>query len=176
LSARIFGSKHDGKSKKTRPKACSANAVDRLTEHLEPLALAANITQGNAARLDIVVLTLATLWRIFTKPDKFDEDIQNAVLASVKKRWADTDQEVGILAVILNPYVRTSAFHPRSKFCDLNDKYQLFEKVHRRLVDPSGPPTNTRLAWCAYLERRERFSSTNMLLEEAIHEADSLVR
>jgi hypothetical protein len=36
-----------------------------------------------------------------------DAAIRDGVLASLDKRWANTDQDVFLLSLILNPYIRT---------------------------------------------------------------------
>jgi hypothetical protein len=148
----------------------------RLKLHLEPIARATNIAQGNSARLDTILLTLACLWRVFSTPGVFDEEIVQAVLASIARRWADTDQDVFILAVLLNPYIRTSVFHPSSKWSDENDSYLLFEKLYKRLVNSNGPPPLTRLEWQKYIRREKGWSDESMMLEHAKDEAQAQVR
>ncbi|KAL6298476.1 ribonuclease H-like domain-containing protein [Sparassis latifolia] len=63
----------------------------RIRTHLEPLAIATNITQAPHTRLDYVLLTLANLYRIYSSPDT-------------------EDQDVFILAVFFNLYTRGRCF------------------------------------------------------------------
>jgi hypothetical protein len=81
----------------------------RIKIILEPLAIAANITQAPHTHLDHVLLTLGNLYRIYSNLE-FDVEVRTAILASLEKRWAKADQEVFILAVFLNPYIRHCCF------------------------------------------------------------------
>ncbi|KAI9058295.1 hypothetical protein FKP32DRAFT_1549847, partial [Trametes sanguinea] len=71
------------------------DALHLVTTYLRPLAVAANITQASDTRLDHVLLTLATLYQSFTA-----RNIDRAA-----------DQDVFILAVFFNPYVRGYCFN-----------------------------------------------------------------
>ncbi|KAJ3519444.1 hypothetical protein NMY22_g13201 [Coprinellus aureogranulatus] len=57
-----------------------------IQTHLEPLAFATNITQSDSASLDII-----------------EDDSHTTVLKSLEKQWHQADQDVFLLAVILNP-------------------------------------------------------------------------
>jgi hypothetical protein len=50
------------------------------------------------------------LFRIYSDPD-LDDTVQNAILASLKKRWKAADQDVFIMAVFLNPYICRHCFN-----------------------------------------------------------------
>ncbi|KAF9058366.1 hypothetical protein BDP27DRAFT_1151824, partial [Rhodocollybia butyracea] len=79
-------------------------ALVRIKNHLEPLAIAANITQSAFCRLYQVLLTLGSLYMHFQRlTDPLDVDIRTAVLKSIEGRWKKTDQEVFIAAALLNP-------------------------------------------------------------------------
>ena len=85
----------------------------RMERHLEPLAVAANITQAAHCRLDTVLLTfgfLAVRYRAMVDT----EDLVGcaAILKSLEKRWLAADQDVFIAAVIVNPLFRTTPFIP----------------------------------------------------------------
>jgi len=82
--------------------------IQRTCSHLEPLAIAANVTQASHTRLYHVLTTLANLYRIYSDlgPDSEDLEVRAEVLASLKKRWAAADQDPFISAVILNPFLR----------------------------------------------------------------------
>lgn len=57
----------------------------RVKRHLEPLAVAANITQANDCRLDQVLITFGFLYRFFsTSGDEEEKPIQEAVLKSLE--------------------------------------------------------------------------------------------
>ncbi|KIK99404.1 hypothetical protein PAXRUDRAFT_8877 [Paxillus rubicundulus Ve08.2h10] len=55
-----------------------------IKHHLEPLAVAANATQSDFTRLDIVLTILVNLYRQFLEPT-LDLDVRMAVLASIEK-------------------------------------------------------------------------------------------
>jgi hypothetical protein len=89
-----------------------------MEQHLEPLAIAVNITQATHCRLDTVLLTFGYLViRYQAMADQNTEDSvgSTAILGSLEKRWLAADQLVFIGAVIINPFFRTSPFaaHPR---------------------------------------------------------------
>lgn len=89
---------------------------DRIELHLEPLAKAANATQSDCARLDVVLVTLANLFHYFSSAQGLDATAAAAVLESLERRWANVDQDVFILAVVFNPYIRLSCFAEGSPF------------------------------------------------------------
>jgi hypothetical protein len=81
-----------------------------IVKHLEPLAIAANVLQAPDCRLDTVLLTLANLFRIFHNLDIEDAIVKKTMHASLERRWGKTDQELMILAVFFNPYLRAHCF------------------------------------------------------------------
>lgn len=85
-----------------------------MKRHLEPLAVAANITQASFCRLDEVLLTFGYLVMQYKKMQTDAEDVAacNSIIASIEKRWAVSDQELFVAAVLLNPFYRNSAFAP----------------------------------------------------------------
>ncbi|KAI0801429.1 ribonuclease H-like domain-containing protein [Fomes fomentarius] len=85
--------------------------VARIKMHLEPLAIAANISQSSSHRPDQVVITFAFLFKYFKglTPQE-DLPICTAVTKSLEKRWSKADQDVFIAAVILNPYLKLRPF------------------------------------------------------------------
>ena len=82
-----------------------------MKRHLEPLAVAANITQSSFCRIDQVLLTFGHLvmqYKAMTDP----EDLArcNTIISSIERHWAKADQEIFIAAVILNLFFRTVPF------------------------------------------------------------------
>ena len=77
--------------------------------HLAPLALAANILQSAWSGLHHVSLTWGTLYLRFLKfpqepgADSDEAEICQVVRDGLNKRWLDSDQDVLIAAVVLNP-------------------------------------------------------------------------
>ncbi|KAJ7746992.1 ribonuclease H-like domain-containing protein [Mycena metata] len=71
--------------------------LERIATHLEPLAIASNILQAPSCRLDMVLLTLGNLYRIFGNLPAADSQVTATVQASLERRWGKTDQELMIL-------------------------------------------------------------------------------
>lgn len=84
-----------------------------MKRHLEPLAIATNITQASFCRLDQVLLNFGHLVMQY-KSMADPEDVAGctAIIESIEARWATTDQEIFIAAVILNPFYKSSPFSP----------------------------------------------------------------
>ena len=93
--------------------------------HLEPLAIAVNVTQRANTRCDHVLVLLGQLRRIYidirckdrTTPDAADEDEDHPVttiINSIEKRWTKADQDLFIACVFLNPFIKTLLFNPQS--------------------------------------------------------------
>jgi hypothetical protein len=81
----------------------------RIQIILEPHAIAANVTQAAHTCLDHILLTLGNLFHVYSDPN-LDPQIQTGILGSLEKRWAKANQDVFILAVFLNPYIRQQPF------------------------------------------------------------------
>jgi hypothetical protein len=92
------------------------------------LAVAANVTQSVFCRLDEVLLTFGALtmeYQDLRDTCGGDQVACNAILGSLKKRWANADQNVLIAAVILNPFFKHSPFKALLRFQPANI-YNLF--------------------------------------------------
>ena len=91
----------------------------RIKDHLEPLAIAANVTQSAFCRVDEVLLTFGSLVLEYKNlRDNRDGDgvACDAILSSLEKRWSNTEQEVFIAAVVLNPFFKHRPFKPTARF------------------------------------------------------------
>jgi len=80
-----------------------------MKRHLEPLAIATNITWASFCRLDQVLLTFGHLvmqYKSMTDP----EDVVGctAIIESIEACWATADQEIFMAAVILNPFYQST--------------------------------------------------------------------
>ncbi|KII90039.1 hypothetical protein PLICRDRAFT_76459, partial [Plicaturopsis crispa FD-325 SS-3] len=146
--------------------------LEMVEKHLEPLAVAANTTQTDHARLDVVLLTLANLFRIYSSPD-MDQAICAAVRASLEKRWAKADRPIFILAVVFNLYVRTSCFcNPYSTFGQL---WPLVRAAFKRFYDIE-PDTELRREFQEYIKRIGTWSDAAMDLADRKRLAKSQVQ
>src|SRR5882762_6102668 len=82
-----------------------------MKRHLEPLAIAANITQALFCRLDTVLLTFGFLLMQYQHlTDDKDLDAAAAIMESLERRWAVADQQIFIAAVIVNPFYQGRPF------------------------------------------------------------------
>lgn len=111
----------------------------RMERHLEPLAVAANITQAAHCRLDTVLLTFGFLvvqYRAMTNT----EDLVGctAILNSLEKRWLAADQDVFIATVIVNPLFRTAPFASGPRFIIARIK-TLLASLYLRFFQSEAP-------------------------------------
>ena len=84
--------------------------------NLEPLAIAANVTQAAFCRLDTVLLTFGFLVMQYEQTtDEADCTASKSIISSLEKRWMAADQDIFIATVIVNPFFRADPFarHPR---------------------------------------------------------------
>jgi hypothetical protein len=75
----------------------SINNIHSVKKHLEPLALAACITQTAHCRLDQVFLTFGLLYYEYSQLIHENANHQEplfAIINSLEKRWAKCDQDV----------------------------------------------------------------------------------
>jgi hypothetical protein len=96
-----------------------------VEQHLEPLAIAANVTQAAHCGLDTVLLTFGYLViRYKAMADRDPEDAVgcNTILESLEKCWLASDQLIVIATVIINPFFRTTPFAPHPCFINARIK------------------------------------------------------
>ncbi|KAJ7226241.1 hypothetical protein C8J57DRAFT_961696, partial [Mycena rebaudengoi] len=108
-----------------------------IANHIEPLAIASNILQSPTCRLDTVLLVLGNLFRIFQNLPASDLLVTQTVHASLERKWAKTDQELMILGVFFNPYIRSRCFNPDSLPCMtmFHLIHRAYERLFRQSVD-----------------------------------------
>ena len=112
-----------------------------MERHLEPLAVAANITQVTHCRLDTVLLTFGYLiirYQALVAREAEDAAGRTAILQSLEKRWLAADQPVFIAAVIVNPFFQTSPFAPNSRFINARIK-SLLASLYTRFFESETP-------------------------------------
>lgn len=109
-----------------------------MSRYLEPLAIAANVTQAATCRPDQVLVTFGMLYHFYLMKLQTEEfRIQKTMLESLEKRWAKMDQPVFIAAVILNPFLRFSLFSPSTNI-DLATTLDMFNRLLYRFY-PNDP-------------------------------------
>jgi hypothetical protein len=133
----------------------------RIQGILEPLAIAANITQAAHTRLDHVLLMLGNLFRIYSHPS-LESQIKEQIIGSLKKRWEKVDQEVFILAVFFNPYIRQRPYS-RSALTHAH-LYNMASSVFKRIYN-KNPNLDFLKAFEDYFDNRNEFSSARMELD-----------
>lgn len=108
-----------------------------MKTYLEPLAVAANVTQAAHTRPDHVLLTLANLFRIYTAPH-LERVIRSRVTESLERRWRAADQDVFILTVFFNPYIRGRCFNRAA--LTMNTLINMARRTFKRFfgVDTNG--------------------------------------
>ncbi|KAJ3755218.1 hypothetical protein EV360DRAFT_50115, partial [Lentinula raphanica] len=85
-------------------------ALKRIIDHLEPLAIAANIIQAAHCHLDQVLVTFGYLFLQYSNMNVTDRRGCEAIMASIESRWLKSDQELFVAAVLLNPVYRNLPF------------------------------------------------------------------
>src|SRR6266702_1915157 len=106
----------------------------RTCSHLEPLAIAANITQASDTWLYHVLTTLANLYWIYLNLSLAEDlVVHNEVLASLEKRWAAVDQDPFIAVVILNPFLHGDFLARRHIALTPNGLCNMLKHLHSRV-------------------------------------------
>ncbi|KZT18809.1 hypothetical protein NEOLEDRAFT_1152387 [Neolentinus lepideus HHB14362 ss-1] len=81
----------------------------------------ANITQANSTQLDVILVTLANLYLIFSSV-ALDSAIHEKVLESLKKCWAKMDQE-------------RCCFNPCNPVITAGSLWQIIQRQFKRMFD-----------------------------------------
>lgn len=117
---------------------------NRVTRYLEPLAIAANITQASFCRMDQVLLTFGYLILQYAQPVMADDPIaRDAIINSIEKRWSKADQELFIASVLINPFYRSAPFTEHHTFSYAGQR-SLFSRLWTRFNNSTGtllPPS-----------------------------------
>lgn len=133
------------KAKATKMVAIASNSLfwNKLANiklHLEPLAIAANLSQSTFCRLDDVFITFGFLharFLSFNEPES--RSVQTALISSLTKRWQKADREVFILTVILNPLIKLAPFKLSSRLFQLAKLQILVQRTWGRLYKEEAP-------------------------------------
>lgn len=111
-----------------------------MKRHLEPLAIATNITQASFCRLDQVLMTFGHLIMQYqSMTDQEDAEGCMAIIESIEARWATADQEIFIAAVVLNPFYQSTPFAPL-QFLTNAGIHSMLERLWRRFYEKDPPP------------------------------------
>jgi len=136
-----------------------------MVTHLEPLAIASNLTQAESTRLDHVLLTLGNLFRIYNNMEDHDSDVKEGIQASLEKRWAKADQDAFILGVFFNPYIRADLFNRKIIQFTPAGIYGIVKRMYKR-VFREEPDFDLHAACMDYYKCRAEFSDDAMHLDD----------
>lgn len=101
-----------------------------------------NVTQSAFCRVDEVLLTFGSLvleYKTLRDNKGGDQVACNAILSSLEKRWANTEQDVFIAAVILNPFFKHRPFKSIQRFQPAT-VYQSFQQLWDRFFPGEDSP------------------------------------
>lgn len=146
-----------------------------MKKHLEPLALAACITQTAHCRLDQVLLVFGLLYTEYQQLINEGDDSAGikAILDSIESRWAKCDQEVFIAAVILNPIYKTAPF-ANLPILNLAGIYALLCRLWKQFYGTTPPAT----LWTElkdYIDNRGAYENLADWASEVRREAETNV-
>lgn len=151
------------------------STFNRMKKHLEPLALAACITQTAHCRLDQVLLVFGLLFAEYRQLiDEGDDSAGlTAILDSIESRWAKCDQEVFIAAIILNPIYKTAPF-ANLPILNLAGIYALLCRLWKRFYG-TAPPQTLRAELKDYIDNRGAYENLSDWASEVRREAETNV-
>ncbi|KAG8791459.1 hypothetical protein FRC12_009168 [Ceratobasidium sp. 428] len=146
------------------------NRLAELKLYLEPLAIAANVSQAPTTRLDHILIELGRLYYVFLHL-AFNPKILKVVLESLERRWGKADQDSFILAVFLNPFIRGRLFNRENILLNRSALYGIVKRVFRRLFRRDND-LELYEAFLDYYEFRSEFSPDRWDYQEqqALHE------
>ncbi|KAJ7431571.1 ribonuclease H-like domain-containing protein [Mycena galericulata] len=108
------------------------SGLTSVVEDLEPICYGTNINQADSTRPGQVLLTLVGLYLHYD--DHPEPAVSTALIKRIEKRWADCDQPLYLVALILNPFEGLSCFGPRADFSHFKAT-SLVVNVYRRMMD-----------------------------------------
>ncbi|KAF8578694.1 hypothetical protein K439DRAFT_1648725 [Ramaria rubella] len=140
------------------------HALARMKNHLEPLAVAANVTQAANCRVDQVLSTFVFLHICYSALlDPEDTLAQNAILSSIERRWSKTDQDVFIAGIFLNPFHKARPFCAAS-FSTMAGLYSLLFRLWRQFYY-GDPPAEFYLEFTEYVAGSGNFACMDNLMQ-----------
>src|SRR5260221_4135272 len=139
----------------------------RISTHLHPLTVAANITQVSHTRLDHVLITLGLLYKSFAAiNDNINPLTRETIHCSLEKRWAKADQDAFILALFFNPFFRASLFNKKHPSLVPAALYSTIKRMWERVF-----PREARLSEL-YTATIEYYHATKCWTDEVMHLSD----
>ena len=148
-------------------------ALTRLIQILEPLAIAANTIQGSFVCLDTVLFCFGFLlmqYRIALVEEhaSFPGSAGiEAIISSVRRRWAKTDQEAFVACALMNPEWGFEPFNTRGlPFFRLHTLSEFLCRVYCRIFSVDQAPEEFRDELHNYLHGRGMYEGLKHEVEE----------
>lgn len=124
-----------------------------------------------------MLITLGNLYRHFSDPLlTIEAALRSAVLNSLEKRWGKADQDAFLLALVLNPYIRTKIFHPTNPLRTMAALWAIVRRCCDRFWDGLVPDHEFRRAFSDYLTGVGEWSDIGLCLDELKKGAAAEVR
>ena len=109
----------------------------RVTDHLEPLTMGINVSQQSNTHPDEVLSLFAKLYHHYTSLLESNYSGNYAVkviVESLSKWWLDLDQELFILALVLNPFISHCILALLSSEDIINMGKQMYKQVFQTAI------------------------------------------
>ncbi|QRW18642.1 hypothetical protein RhiXN_00048 [Rhizoctonia solani] len=149
--------------------------LNELKLYLEPLAIAANVSQAATTRLDHILVELGRLYYTFSNLG-FNPKIRECVLESLERRWGKADQDPFILArVFRRVFCKENDLELYEAFLDYYDSRNEFHpdrwdyEEQRAMHERAGKPLNMIHVWSGLLAYETPNSGRHQLAHLAIH-------
>ncbi|KZP27364.1 hypothetical protein FIBSPDRAFT_948639 [Athelia psychrophila] len=116
------------------------NGLEQVIGDIEPICYGTNINQKDSTRLDQILLTLAGMYLHFSEHPEVE--VAAAMQKHLEKHWKDCDQQIFILALVLNPFEGLSRFGDSAglNHIKLNGMVlRLYKRLQSRPDNPDGP-------------------------------------
>ncbi|THU81342.1 hypothetical protein K435DRAFT_617015, partial [Dendrothele bispora CBS 962.96] len=125
-----------------------------LRDLLKPFAIATNAAQADHCCMDTVLLLMGYLYHIH----------------SYSRINARADQDIFILAVVFNPYIRNKAFRRNHSIRTIGGLWVIVSRVYKRFYDKL-PDRDFRRAFTEYISGTGRWSYDGMSLRYHLDDA-----
>lgn len=86
--------------------------LSTLVDDIEPITFATNICQSDHAGPDVVLLAFVGMYHYFENHS--NHSLARNMVKRLERRWKVLNQEVMIVALLLNPFERVAAFRPKA--------------------------------------------------------------
>ncbi|PCH38738.1 hypothetical protein WOLCODRAFT_44498, partial [Wolfiporia cocos MD-104 SS10] len=149
------GQKHSAKTKATQVLALVKDttwwkALTAIKLHIEPLAIATNVSQGATTRCDQVLLILGNL---------------------LEKRWAKADQDLFIACLFLNPFINSNLIDANTLSVAII--MGITRRLYLRVFQLDVPPPDLIHEVYDYAERKNRYSPDCWPIEDLRRRRDN---